>query len=118
MKRKKSLIVIGVLAVLALVIWASLRDSGPRGTEVEVQATKLRTISSRVKATGEITPDALKVFHFAGINSLDAHKLLVIRLGSRSGLPQGKYLVNYFGVELKIVSQGKSVSVFDPYFPP
>jgi len=54
---KKPLIVIGVLAVLALVIWASLRDSGPRGTEVEVQAAELRTISSRVKATGEITPE-------------------------------------------------------------
>jgi HlyD family secretion protein len=54
---KKPLIVIGVLAVLGLVIWASLRDSGPRGTEVEVQAAELRTISSRVKATGEITPE-------------------------------------------------------------
>jgi HlyD family secretion protein len=46
-----------VLAVLALMIWASLRDSGPRGTEVEVQAAELRTLSSRVKATGEITPE-------------------------------------------------------------
>ena len=54
---KKPLIVIGVLAVLALVVWASLRDSGPRGTEVEIQAAELRTVSSRVKATGEITPE-------------------------------------------------------------
>jgi HlyD family secretion protein len=54
---KKPLIVIGVLLVLALVIWASLRDSGPRGSEVEVQAVELRTVSSRVKATGEITPE-------------------------------------------------------------
>ena len=54
---KKPLIVIGVLVVLALVTWASLRDSGPRGTEVEVQAVELRTVSSRVKATGEITPE-------------------------------------------------------------
>jgi HlyD family secretion protein len=54
---KKPLIVIGALAVLALVVWASLRDSGPRGTEVEVQAAELRTVSSRVKATGEITPE-------------------------------------------------------------
>ena len=54
---KKPLIVIGVLVVLALVIWASLRDSGPRGTEVEVQAVEFRTVSSRVKATGEITPE-------------------------------------------------------------
>jgi HlyD family secretion protein len=54
---KKPLIVIGALAVLALVVWASLLDSGPRGTEVEVQAAELRTVSSRVKATGEITPE-------------------------------------------------------------
>jgi HlyD family secretion protein len=54
---KKPLIVIGVLALLALIVWASLRDSGPRGTEVEVQAAELRTVSSRVKATGEITPE-------------------------------------------------------------
>jgi HlyD family secretion protein len=54
---KKTLIVIGVLAVLGLVIWASVRDAGPRGVEVEVQEAELRTISSRVKATGEITPE-------------------------------------------------------------
>jgi len=54
---KKALIVIGALVVLALVVWASLRDSGPKGTEVEVQAAELRTVSSRVKATGEITPE-------------------------------------------------------------
>ena len=54
---KKALIVTGVLVVLALIIWASLRDSGPRGTEVEVQAAEIRTVSSRVKATGEITPE-------------------------------------------------------------
>lgn len=54
---KKPLIVIGALAVLALIVWASLRDTGPRGTEVEVQAAEQRTISSRVKATGEITPE-------------------------------------------------------------
>ena len=54
---KKLLIIIGALAILALIVWASLRDTGPRGTEVEVQATELRTVSSRVKATGEITPE-------------------------------------------------------------
>jgi len=54
---KKVLIVIGALLILALVIWASLRDSGPRGTEVEVEAAEIRTVSSRVKATGEITPE-------------------------------------------------------------
>jgi HlyD family secretion protein len=54
---KKALIVAGGLIVLALVIWASVRDSGPRGTEVEVEAAARRTVSSRVKATGEITPE-------------------------------------------------------------
>jgi HlyD family secretion protein len=54
---KKALIVIGALAILALVVWASIRDTGPRGAEVEVQAAELRTVSSRVKATGEITPE-------------------------------------------------------------
>ena len=54
---KKALIVTGVLVVLALILWASLRDSGPRGTEVEIQAAEIRTVSSRVKATGEITPE-------------------------------------------------------------
>jgi HlyD family secretion protein len=54
---KKALIVAGVIVVLALVVWASLRDTGPRGEEVEVGAVERRTISSRVKATGEITPE-------------------------------------------------------------
>ncbi len=54
---KKALIVAGALIVLALIIWASLRDTGPRGTEVEVEAAEIRTVSSRVKATGEITPE-------------------------------------------------------------
>jgi HlyD family secretion protein len=54
---KKTLIVTGALVLLALIVWASLRDSGPRGTEVEVQAAEIRTVSSRVKATGEITPE-------------------------------------------------------------
>jgi len=54
---KKPLIFIGVVAVLALLVWQSVRDSGPRGTEVEVQAAERRTISSRVKGTGEITPE-------------------------------------------------------------
>lgn len=54
---KKALIIAGALVVIGLVVWASLRDAGPRGEEVEVQAAELRTISSRVKATGEITPE-------------------------------------------------------------
>jgi HlyD family secretion protein len=54
---KKTLIVIGVVIILALVIWASTRDSGPRGTEVEIESAEIRTVSARVKATGEITPE-------------------------------------------------------------
>jgi HlyD family secretion protein len=54
---KKALIAAAVVLVLALVVWASMKDSGPRGTEVEVQAAEERTVSSRVKATGEITPE-------------------------------------------------------------
>jgi HlyD family secretion protein len=54
---RKALIVIAALVILALVVWASIRDSGPKGTEVEVQAAEHRTVSSRVKATGEITPE-------------------------------------------------------------
>ena len=54
---KKWLIGAGVVVILAVIVWASLRESGPRGTEVEVQAAERRTLSSRVKATGEITPE-------------------------------------------------------------
>jgi HlyD family secretion protein len=54
---KKTLIAVGAVAVLALIVWASLREVGPRGTDVEVQAAERRTLSSRVKATGEITPE-------------------------------------------------------------
>jgi HlyD family secretion protein len=54
---RKALIGIGVAVVIALVAWASLRDSRPRGTGVEVDAAERRTVSSRVKATGEITPE-------------------------------------------------------------
>lgn len=54
---KKPLIAAAVIAVLALIVWASLRDSRPRGVEVEVEPVERRTVSSRVKATGEITPE-------------------------------------------------------------
>lgn len=54
---KKALIGIAAVVVLALVVWASLRDSRPRGEDVEVGAAERRTVSSRVKATGEITPE-------------------------------------------------------------
>jgi HlyD family secretion protein len=54
---KKWLIGAVVIVVLGAIIWASLRDSKPKGTEVEVQAAETQTLSSRVKATGEITPE-------------------------------------------------------------
>ena len=54
---KKPLIGAAVVIILALVVWASVRDSQPRGTKVDAQAAELRTVSSRVKATGEITPE-------------------------------------------------------------
>jgi HlyD family secretion protein len=57
MKMKKPLIIAGAIAVLAVIVWASVRDSKPRGTQVDVEAAARRTVSSRVKATGEITPE-------------------------------------------------------------
>jgi len=54
---KRVVIGIGAAVVLALIVWASLRDSRPRGAEVEVRTAERRTLSSRVKATGEITPE-------------------------------------------------------------
>ncbi|MGD9253334.1 MAG: efflux RND transporter periplasmic adaptor subunit [Holophagae bacterium] len=54
---KKTLIIALVVIAFALVVWASLREAGPSGDEVEVRAADIRTVSSRVKATGEITPE-------------------------------------------------------------
>ena len=54
---KKPLIATAIVALIALIIWASVRDRKPRGTTVEVQAAERRSVSSRVKATGEITPE-------------------------------------------------------------
>ncbi len=54
---RKALIGAAAVAVLALVLWASLRDASGRGLPVELAAAERRTISSTVKATGEITPE-------------------------------------------------------------
>ena len=54
---KKTLTAVIVLAILAVMIWVSVRDRKPRGTKVDTQAAEARTVSSRVKATGEITPE-------------------------------------------------------------
>ncbi|MCU0302759.1 MAG: efflux RND transporter periplasmic adaptor subunit [Thermoanaerobaculales bacterium] len=54
---KKPLIAVAVVALLALIVWLSVRDRRPRGTVVEIEAVTRRSVSSRVKATGEITPE-------------------------------------------------------------
>ncbi len=54
---KKPLIISALVIALIVVVWASLRDAGPKGVEVEVEAAERRDVSSRVKATGEITPE-------------------------------------------------------------
>ena len=54
---RRPLIAAAVIAVIAVIVWASVRDRKPRGTAVDVQAAERRSVSSRVKATGEITPE-------------------------------------------------------------
>ncbi len=54
---KKPLIASIIVVVIALIVWVSLQDRKPRGTKVDVEAAERRTVSSRVKATGEITPE-------------------------------------------------------------
>ena len=54
---KKIIIGAIVLGALGLMTWASLKERKPRGTKVEVEGAEHRTVSSRVKATGEITPE-------------------------------------------------------------
>lgn len=53
---KKALVGLGLVLVLGLVYYVSTRESGGRGTPVQVDTVSRRTISSRVKATGQITP--------------------------------------------------------------
>ena len=53
---KKLVIVAAVLAVVGLVAYASLSTHTEHGTAVTIEKAATRTISSRVKATGEITP--------------------------------------------------------------
>jgi len=45
-----------VIVVLALVLFASLRGGGGKGSEVEVETVARRDVVSRVKASGEINP--------------------------------------------------------------
>lgn len=55
--KKKGLIVAAVVAVLALVVWGSLRGrGGDKGVEVDVEAVERRAISRLVKASGVVDP--------------------------------------------------------------
>ncbi len=54
---RKYLIVALVVVVVAVVVFASLKSSAPKGKKVETEAVTPRTIASRVKASGEITPE-------------------------------------------------------------
>lgn len=54
---RKYLIVALVVVVVAVIVVASLRSSAPQGKKVEAESVTLRTIASRVKASGEITPE-------------------------------------------------------------
>lgn len=54
---KKALVGLGLVLVLVAVYVLSTRESGGRGAQVQVDTVSRRTISSRVKATGQITPE-------------------------------------------------------------
>jgi len=54
---KKALVGLGLVLALAAVYILSTRETGGRGTPVQVDTVSRRTISSRVKATGQITPE-------------------------------------------------------------
>jgi HlyD family secretion protein len=55
--KKKGLIVAAVVAVLALVVWGSLRGrGGDKGVEVDVEGVERRAISRLVKASGVVDP--------------------------------------------------------------
>ncbi|NOZ77706.1 MAG: efflux RND transporter periplasmic adaptor subunit [Acidobacteria bacterium] len=54
---KKTLIGAGLVIVIALIVFFSLKGGQDKGTLVTVQPAKKKTISSIVKASGEITPE-------------------------------------------------------------
>ncbi len=53
---KRTLIVVGIIAVLGAVVWVSLASSGERGQVVEVEKVQRRDVIARVKASGTINP--------------------------------------------------------------
>jgi HlyD family secretion protein len=56
MSRLKVVIALGVVVVLALVVWGSMRPGQGKGPQVEVEKAGVRTVVARVKGTGEINP--------------------------------------------------------------
>ena len=54
--KKKAIIAVGVLVVLAVIIGLNLRSNRVPTTEVEVEPAKLRTLVSIVEASGQIEP--------------------------------------------------------------
>ncbi len=54
---KKALIASGIVAGIVVVTVASLVDSGGGGVAVDTEPARARAITSRVKGTGEITPE-------------------------------------------------------------
>jgi len=54
---RKPLIAAGIVAIVGAILWASLANRRESGTAVSLEAATLQTISARVKATGEITPE-------------------------------------------------------------
>jgi len=54
---KKTLVGLALAAALVAIFVLSTRDGGGKGTPVQVDRVERRTISSRVKATGQITPE-------------------------------------------------------------
>lgn len=53
---KKVFIAAGLLALLGVVLWASLRNGEGRGVLVEVEEATVRELTALVKATGEVNP--------------------------------------------------------------
>ncbi|HEX2164410.1 MAG TPA: efflux RND transporter periplasmic adaptor subunit [Thermoanaerobaculia bacterium] len=54
---KKALVAVAVVAVLGLIVWASLRGGGgEEGVAVDVEAVERRSISRLVKASGVVDP--------------------------------------------------------------
>jgi HlyD family secretion protein len=54
---RKPLIAAGIIVVVGAILWASLANRRESGTAVSTDMAALQSISARVKATGEITPE-------------------------------------------------------------